>query len=480
MSRNIEINIKTQDASTQETQYEVLYPKNTAKNVVFNPDSGDNVTVYDKLNNLTPNDTFEIGDILCTSKINVDTEKWKLCDGTKLNRDDYPSLFDITNLKNISGLKDITDMLKPSDLDLQGWWECNGYYFRYIQETEKVTLYRCLKSEDLTVKRNWDNLILETSSFSIYSLYDIAYINNHFVLSCEYGKHEGSDDDEGEYYYLTMYIINPDDFTVFKKVDYNWSSWINGSSRDSTIYKAFTPIYCNGAYRFLTEINYGSNTSHSLRELIYTVSSNSTVLGSGGFSVNGDTVISYAMSSSGYIELSIYKVNGGYCMYLSNAPTGTWDRSNTYNRGWKAADKEDGSSITNIIQKTIGKYFFFQDKTYTNDLSEKHKDDIASILIYEVLGSIQGVPYCWNYDNTILYSYDSTNKVFYVYHLENDIFVLQYTLVNTDSYSFGYDNLSPNEVPLKLQDSKYQEMQNGIETPTITQTAQYKYYIKVK
>lgn len=97
MSRNIEINIKTQDESTQETQYEVLYPKNIAKNVLFNSDGSDNVTVYDKLNNITPNNSFELGDILLTSKNNIDTEKWALCDGSELSQDKIDNV-DVFNL----------------------------------------------------------------------------------------------------------------------------------------------------------------------------------------------------------------------------------------------------------------------------------------------------------------------------------------------------------------------------------------------
>lgn len=106
MSRNIEINIKTQDASTQQTQYEVLYPKNTAKNVIFNSDSEDNVTVYDKLNNITPNDSFELGDILLTSKINVDMNKWHLCDGSDININEVTN-FEVFNLTKTLGFDSI-------------------------------------------------------------------------------------------------------------------------------------------------------------------------------------------------------------------------------------------------------------------------------------------------------------------------------------------------------------------------------------
>lgn len=91
MSRNIEINIKQQNGEV--TNYETLYPKTISKNILFSGE--DNVTVYDKLNNITPNNSFELGDILLTSKVNVDENKWALCDGGGLNTVDYSELSNI-------------------------------------------------------------------------------------------------------------------------------------------------------------------------------------------------------------------------------------------------------------------------------------------------------------------------------------------------------------------------------------------------
>lgn len=479
-SKNIEINIKssTGASGTGSDSYTTLYPKSLSNNIMY--DSNSHITMQDKINNLSPNDTFELGDILCTSKINVDTEKWHLCDGSKLNREDYQNLFSITNLKNISGLKDITATLKPVDLDLQGWWECNGYYFRYIENSGKVTLYRCLKNKDLTTKTNWDSVVLENSSFTEYYLNNIVYLNNFFVVSGNYGIVEDTGEDgDATYFYLVMYIIKPDDFTLLKKINKSWTMWQNGSRTDY-VEKTFPAVLCNGTYRFLAEVSTNLKSAHSLKELIYTISSDSTTLSSGSFSVNGDTVVSYTVSPSGYIELSISEVNGGYSMYISNAPTGIWSHSTTYERGWKLAKDKEGSSIKNLISKGVNNYFFFQDKTYTKDFSGGDSDFSSQKLNYIILGSVQGIPYYWNYDNTILYTYDSGIKTFYIYYLENDIFVLQYTLVNTDNYTFSHDNLSPNNLPLNKQNLTYQEMVNGIEVPTIEQTTQYKYYIKIK
>lgn len=89
MSRNIEINIKQQNGEV--TNYETLYPKTVSKNILYSGE--DNVTVWDKLNNLTPSTTFEVGDILLTSKtINLGTNQWLVCDGSSVNIDLYPEL----------------------------------------------------------------------------------------------------------------------------------------------------------------------------------------------------------------------------------------------------------------------------------------------------------------------------------------------------------------------------------------------------
>ena len=72
MSKNIEINYKN-DSST----YETLYPKSLATNITM-PDS--NITIDQAIENHRTDDTFEVGDIICTTRPNM-SEKWLLCDG---------------------------------------------------------------------------------------------------------------------------------------------------------------------------------------------------------------------------------------------------------------------------------------------------------------------------------------------------------------------------------------------------------------
>lgn len=220
MSRNIEINIKTQDESTQQTQYEVLYPKNTSKNVVFNPDNGDNVTVYDKLNNITPNNSFELGDILLTSKINIDIEKWKLCDGSELDNSIYAELGNITNLNSFTRSNNVQDIYAPTNLSLYHLFECNGYYFRQTNylNVDSINIYKIKIGEDLTVLNNWQQLSQsfdgrsDTSYNRQLNLEKIYYLENHYILYFkEY--YRASSSNNGYYAFIHIYDNN----FVFKK-----------------------------------------------------------------------------------------------------------------------------------------------------------------------------------------------------------------------------------------------------------------------
>ena len=74
MAKNIEINIKNND-----TQYEQLYPKSLSSNIYLSNDS--DLTIVDYVDNHRTDDTFEVGDILCTTRKNI-SDKWLLCDGS--------------------------------------------------------------------------------------------------------------------------------------------------------------------------------------------------------------------------------------------------------------------------------------------------------------------------------------------------------------------------------------------------------------
>lgn len=481
MSRNIEINIKQQNGEA--TNYETLYPKTVSKNILFSGE--DNVTVWDKLNNLTPNDTFELGDILCTSKINVDTEKWHLCDGSKLNREDYQNLFSITNLKNISGLKDITNTLKPVDLNLQGWWECNGYYFRYILTEKTFTLYRCAVTNDLTVKDNWKGLELEnygTPSNSVnqsflypseYNFQDIIYTHGKFV-ACAYGYGGKSETDEdGDNYLdkchtLYLYIIN-DDFTIHKQ------DTLFGYDKSFTLQNTSGIVIFKNTVRYMS--SHYASSSGSLAEIYYSFDTDNIItlpLWSGS-QRNFSKIIFYGASPSGYLNI-VYTVGGtSYASFYANNPTSIFSFGTNY--GW--SQSTDSTKARNLIQNINNKFFVEQNThKYYTDFTFDSSGNRASTEI-GVLPTSDGRLF-YNTDKDIYWIYNSTDKSFYVYKDINNKLELQYTLINSDNYSFTYTSLSPKDVPLKLQDSTYQEMQNGIETPTITQTAQYKYYIKVQ
>ena len=485
VSKNIEINIKngTDSSTTSSDTYTVLYPKSLSKNIMYDNDS--NITIQDKLNNLTPNDTFEIGDILCTSKINIDSDKWKLCDGVKLNRDDYPSLFDVTNLKNVSGLKDITDTLKPADLDLQGWWECNGYYFRYILTDKTFTLYRCAITDNLTIKDNWKSLELENygtpssdvnQSFyypSLYCFQDIIYTHGKFI-ACAHGYGGKSDKDEDGDSYLTqchtlyLYVIN-DDFTIHKQ------DTLFGYDKSYTLQNTSGLVIFKNTVRYMS--SHYSSSSGNLAEIYYSFVTDNIItlpLWSGS-QKNFSKIIFYGASPSGYLNI-VYTVGGtSYASYYANNPTSIFSFGTKY--GWNQST--DSTKAINLVQNINNKFFVEQNThKYYTDFSFDSSGNRVSTEI-GILPTSNGQLF-YNADKDIYWIYNSTDKSFYVYKDNDSKLELQYTLINSDNYSFTYTSLSPNEVPLKLQDSTYQEMQNGIEVPTITQTTQYKYYIKVK
>lgn len=98
MAKNIEINVK----NTSNT-YDVLYPRTTGNNIQMS--SGNNLE--QDINNIYTDDTFEVGDILCTCKSNI-SDKWLECDGGTVSRSQYPDLnpflTDSDNNRNLNNI----------------------------------------------------------------------------------------------------------------------------------------------------------------------------------------------------------------------------------------------------------------------------------------------------------------------------------------------------------------------------------------
>lgn len=205
MSRNIEINIKQQNGDV--TNYETLYPKTVSKNILYSGE--DNVTVWDKLNNLTPSTTFEVGDILLTSKIiNLGTNQWLICDGSSVNTDLYPDLKTQGNNFTVTAGTE-NNLVVAEGLYIVGAC-CGLYCARPIDnDTYTSSLFFCKKENDTSVFSNWK--AVEVVNFKItnyqgYNFYNITggeKIDNKyfFLLNCPY---QSSSTDTIYYYYIVL------------------------------------------------------------------------------------------------------------------------------------------------------------------------------------------------------------------------------------------------------------------------------------
>ena len=166
MSRNIEINIKQQNGDS--TVYETLYPKTVSKNILYSGE--DNVTVWDKLNNLTPSTTFEVGDILLTSKtINLGTNQWLICDGSSVNTDLYPELKTQGNNFTLSRGIEEQQNIYPDSLVVYG--KNSGLYYAVAADitTAKDKVFFCKDTNDVSNINNWKPVSVTNFSSEYWS-----------------------------------------------------------------------------------------------------------------------------------------------------------------------------------------------------------------------------------------------------------------------------------------------------------------------
>lgn len=84
MATNIEMNVK------QESGYEVLYPQTQAQNVMV--DGGQNIKQYidTSVSNVVVDNSFRVGDIISTTRNDLNKSKWVECFGQSLNK--YPNI----------------------------------------------------------------------------------------------------------------------------------------------------------------------------------------------------------------------------------------------------------------------------------------------------------------------------------------------------------------------------------------------------
>ena len=110
MAKSIEMNYKNSDA------YETLYPLTLADNIFL--DSDQSQTILDKIDSVSVDETFQVGDILCTCRENL-TDNWILCDGRVIGASEYPELASkLTNL----GLEGVWQEIEVPTMNAMGWY----------------------------------------------------------------------------------------------------------------------------------------------------------------------------------------------------------------------------------------------------------------------------------------------------------------------------------------------------------------------
>lgn len=201
MSRNIEINIKQQNGEV--TNYETLYPKTISKNILYSGE--DSVTVWDKLNNLTPSTTFEIGDILLTSKIiNLGTNQWLICDGSSVNIDLYPELKTQGNNFTLSRGTEEQQNIYPNSLLVYG--KNSGLYYATAADisTAKKSVFFCKDTDDVSNINNWKavEVVDFSGNYSFKGIIGGEKIGSYyfFLLFCPYISSGGN----YFYYYVVL------------------------------------------------------------------------------------------------------------------------------------------------------------------------------------------------------------------------------------------------------------------------------------
>lgn len=455
MSRNIEINIKTQDESTQETQYEVLYPKNIAKNVLFNSDGSDNVTVYDKLSNITPNNSFELGDILLTSKINVDLDKWALCDGSNLLKSDYEDLYNLTKNKGFISTSDVTGVYLPSNITLIT--HINNYYIG--KNSDNYDLYYISDNLEINDINNWENMNLiqyitdtyktTTTESSSYLNINIFYkLNHYFFMFSTFNK-------DTEYYHAfcldnSFSIKWENNYGTSKYGYYLASVWEKDNNLEFSMWVGRSEGYYTKINRLsLTNYNYTSNilTSRYTSAYRYRIS----VFYKNGYyyRIAGDTTTIYYGTNPTDLEAG-----------EEHGWTNSFNLQNNYN-----------------LKKSINNEIFCFEKLTTQDSYENYvlSKDIT-ILDNVSLSNFSSAYfiYCDYVNNFLSQSISSINLNIYNFELE------LIDLIQMNSLG-QVINILVEENNNKIYLGNNLQFFLGITLPVITNTNKlFNYYIKIK
>lgn len=478
MSRNIEINIK-QESQGGESSYEVLYPKTVSKNILYLGE--DAVTVWDKLNNLNPDSTFEVGDILLTSKKNINNDVFKLCDGSYI--EDVENLNNMVNLSLGANLQNQWQ-IKDSEnnnvyLSIQYLQYSNGTYF-CIGSTGTESSYNLYYTKNIA--QNWIKLEKPSSTSYDYldQLIDIYFKDGFYYLLAE-----------GYYSAVSRRYI------VFNKISENFSSidsvselgysesyyfsnflieddglWAFAFSQNSTPYfYCFKSLFTSEKIiSFSKKLSYKTSSSFSggvpIREVIKFSDTDWR------FYCYYSKTLSAGILNGFTSSINLNNTSSSGNSFLNNFSVDTNNNSYGYIRG----------KIDNIYYTSLGKYgtmgiYGFSSvgeiSNFTNYVSDEYVRDFREIFIgNSFFKSSKDSTLKFNKaGNTNVYkiSNDYTSSVYYTYHR---IFVDNtcYSYAKTrDSNNFGAEYYRKASIEIKLPSLASPDNDKAIN-----------YYIKIK
>lgn len=471
MSRNIEINIKQQNGEV--TNYETLYPKTISKNILYSGE--DSVTVWDKLNNLTPSTTFEVGDILLTSKtINLGTNQWLICDGSSVNIDLYPELKIQGNNFTLSKGTEEQQNIYPNSLLVYG--KNSGLYYATAADisTAKKSVFFCKDTNDVSDINNWKavEVVDFSANYSFKGIIGGEKIGSYyfFLLFCPYISSGGN--------YFYYYVVLDENLERKFLSEQFVANKRNGRCIWAGLIKESEESY-DVCYQ-----KEGGNSSYPWYTLIYNINlTNKTWTQKTSYN-----------SNINYLE----KIDGVYYAYAIGALYSSTTLSNNYPNNWTQISTN--SKVGGVVGKIKDWYITSNGYCCKNYLDVFNSAQKFTNLINNSEFSTE---YFWlqGNDNLIYYTPNKNLYDFYSYSLnKTSIYEFDFTnfpilkrTLNVPDYitsHFGYIFITPtDEIYSKFAEAGYEIQYRKIykaiisyQLPTIPTEAQITgatYYIKV-
>lgn len=249
------------------TSYDDLYPKNTSGQVyldstaqsVLNLPSGK--TVNDAFDNLANGGAFNVGDILVTSRTDLD-DSWLLCNGSPVNLSEYSELGQYFTLTKYNFEKCAEYSVSTSATTLDFSFAVNKHAVNNHEGLLTYMVYDntyVLSYKDITSNTDWISCKGSGVNNALESMTNIYGFNDKYIVLAR-----GKSVTEDVAYYCDGV---PTGSTSFKQIakpsltDYNW----------------YDCIYFNGKYYFAA-YKYSSSSGASWKFIVYSDLSESPIV----------------------------------------------------------------------------------------------------------------------------------------------------------------------------------------------------------